>query len=90
MTTISRRGWNHASSDQWIWQKLAGAISRINLERKLFDLVAINDINPDPNNVAYLLKYDSTYGRLGNDVIAQDGYLHVNGDRNPALLRKPY
>lgn len=61
--------------------RIGRAITRINMERRLFDLVGINDINPDPDNVAYLLKYDSTYGRLGNDVRAEDGYLHVNGDR---------
>lgn len=38
------------------------------LEDKKLNLVCINDINPDLNNVAYLIKYDSTYGRLEYNV----------------------
>ena len=44
--------------------RIGRAIVRINLEKNIFDLVAINDINPDNKNMAYLLKYDCTYGRL--------------------------
>ena len=44
--------------------RIGRAIVRINLEMDYFDLVAINDINPDNKNMAYLLKYDCTYGKL--------------------------
>ena len=36
--------------------RIGRAIVRINLEKNIFDLVAINDINPDNKNMAYLLR----------------------------------
>ncbi|HLN12641.1 MAG TPA: glyceraldehyde 3-phosphate dehydrogenase NAD-binding domain-containing protein [bacterium] len=62
--------------------RIGRAIARINLERDVFDLVAVNDINPDIGNVAYLLKYDSTYGRLARDV-------RVEGPDTLAVERAP-
>ena len=44
--------------------RIGRAIVRINLEKDIFELVAINDINPDIKNMAYLMKYDCTYGKL--------------------------
>jgi glyceraldehyde 3-phosphate dehydrogenase/glyceraldehyde-3-phosphate dehydrogenase (NAD(P)) len=49
------------------------------------ELVAVNDI-ADPADVAYLVKYDSVFGRLGADVRYADGMLEV-GDRGVRLLR---
>lgn len=46
---------------------------------KEFDVVAINDLVP-AENLAYLLKYDSTQGRFNGEVHADDaGNLVVNG-----------
>jgi glyceraldehyde 3-phosphate dehydrogenase len=42
------------------------------------DVVAINDLG-DAHNLAYLLKYDSAYGRSDIDVESKDGTLSVNG-----------
>lgn len=44
--------------------RIGRAILRNNLKNKHFQIVAINDINPDPDNIAYTLNYDSIYGRL--------------------------
>lgn len=44
------------------------AVTRINMENNYFDLLAIIDINPGNNNTAYLINYDSTYGRLSDSV----------------------
>lgn len=44
--------------------RIGRAIFRINMEKKLFDIVAINDINPDKENIAYQLNYDTLYGQL--------------------------
>jgi glyceraldehyde 3-phosphate dehydrogenase len=44
--------------------RIGRAILRNNLRSKAFEIVAINDINPDPDNIAYTLNYDSIYGRL--------------------------
>jgi len=40
---------------------------RVASERNELDIVAINDL-ADPENLAYLLKYDSVYGRLPFDI----------------------
>jgi glyceraldehyde 3-phosphate dehydrogenase len=42
------------------------------------ELIAINDLVP-PDNLAYLLKYDTVYGRSENSVEAKDGSLVVDG-----------
>ena len=53
------------------------------------EVVAINDVT-DPETLAYLLKYDSTYGPLGADV-GVDGSVLVVGDRKIPVtaLRDP-
>lgn len=45
---------------------------------KELDVVAINDLVP-ADNLAYLLKYDSTQGRFGKTVVAKDNKLIVDG-----------
>ena len=56
------------------------------------ELVAVNDLIP-PDNLAYLLKYDTVYGRYDRDVVASDVGLVIDGhqvpvygERDPALL----
>lgn len=61
--------------------RIGKAIARINLQKKYFDLVAINDINYDNNNLAYQLKYDSTYGKLDHTIIGKDNHIEVDGDK---------
>ncbi len=48
--------------------RIGRAIYRINHLRRDFDIVAINDINPDIKNMAYMLQYDTTYGRFPDPV----------------------
>jgi len=60
--------------------RIGRAILRNNLEKKYFDIVHINDINPDINNLAYLIKFDSTYGKLLNKVKAKKGKLIIDGN----------
>ncbi len=47
-------------------------------EEKDIDIVAINDLG-DCENLAYLLKYDTVYGRFGKQVEAKNGNLIVDG-----------
>jgi len=61
--------------------RIGRIITRINLEKDIFDLVAINDINGDVNNLLYLLKYDSTYGRLKARIETVDGMLFINNKK---------
>ena len=58
--------------------RIGRAILRNNLEKKYFDIVHINDINPDINNLAYLIKFDSTYGKLLNKVKVKKGKLIID------------
>jgi len=44
--------------------RIGRAIAKINDQHNYFDLVLINDTNPFVDNLAYLFKYDSTYGRF--------------------------
>lgn len=57
-----------------------------------FDIAAINDL-ADTRTLAYLLKYDSVYGRYGREVAAGDGMLRAGGrevmtfaEKDPAAL----
>lgn len=58
--------------------RIGRAIVRINLEKQFFDIVAINDINPDNKNIAYLLKYDCTYGKLENKITNDENNLYID------------
>jgi glyceraldehyde 3-phosphate dehydrogenase len=44
--------------------RIGRAIYRANIEKQAFKVVAINDVNPDINNIAYTVNYDSLYDRL--------------------------
>ena len=59
--------------------RIGRAIFRINLEKDYFDLACINVINPDNKNIAYLMKYDSTYGVLPNDITNDDHDIYIGG-----------
>lgn len=61
--------------------RIGRTITRINAIKKYFKLVAINDLNPQINNMAYLLKYDSTYGKFPGDITCdrENNILKING-----------
>jgi glyceraldehyde 3-phosphate dehydrogenase len=68
-----------------------GRIGRL-LARKILplegiDLVAVNDIM-EPDNLAYLLRYDSVYGTLPQRVSYTDGNLII-GEKRVAAFREP-
>lgn len=51
------------------------------------DIVAVNDLS-DTKTLAYLLKYDSVYGRYQRPVEAMDGFLEVDGKNIEVLAEK--
>ena len=51
-----------------------------------FDIVAVNDLG-DLENLAYLLQYDTVYGRFEKDVKAQSGSLFV-GEKKVAVFQE--
>lgn len=61
-----------------------GRIGRLFLRQALahssFDIVAVNDLVP-PDNLGYLIKYDSTHGRSAFPVTTEDHHLVLNGTR---------
>jgi len=72
--------------------RIGREIFRINLEKKYFDVVAINDLT-DAKTLAHLLKYDSNYGTLDNNIEAEGEDINIDGktykvltERNPEEL----
>jgi glyceraldehyde 3-phosphate dehydrogenase len=64
--------------------RIGRAFFKLAISRPEIELVAINDLG-DPDNLGYLLKYDSVYGRSEFDVDIvkdkKDVYLLINRDR---------
>ena len=61
--------------------RIGRAVFRKVLESKDFDVVVINDINPDNKNIAYQLKYDSLYGMLKDEIKSNESGIVVNGKK---------
>ncbi|MGD8567759.1 MAG: glyceraldehyde 3-phosphate dehydrogenase NAD-binding domain-containing protein [Gammaproteobacteria bacterium] len=59
--------------------RIGRAITKINAQHDYYDLVLINDINPHLDNLAYLFRYDSTYGRFNGKVESNEETLTING-----------
>jgi len=70
--------------------RIGRAALKILLDTDGLDLIAVNDI-ADVDNLAYLLKYDTVYGRYQRAVTAADGALMstVGGSRrSPNVTRR--
>jgi glyceraldehyde 3-phosphate dehydrogenase len=67
--------------------RIGRAALKILVDADGLELVAVNDI-ADADNLAYLVKYDTVYGRYHHEVRADDGALVVNGNRIPALAER--
>lgn len=72
--------------------RIGREIFRINLQRKSFEVVAINDLST-ADTLAHLLKYDSNYGTLENEITAKDNQIIIDkksykvfSERDPELL----
>jgi len=61
--------------------RIGRAVYRINNLNNIFDIVAINDINPDNLNIAYLLEYDTTYGRFESEVKADNNFIYHDNEK---------
>ncbi len=57
--------------------RIGRAFLKLAIQRPELKIVAINDLGP-LENLAYLLRYDSAYGRSGLDIKTADGTLTVN------------
>lgn len=67
--------------------RIGRAACKVALDNQDAEIVAINDLG-DLENLAYLLQYDSVYGRYAQDVSVEDGSLVVGGKRIAVLQEK--
>jgi glyceraldehyde 3-phosphate dehydrogenase len=67
--------------------RIGRAALKILLDTGGLDVVAVNDI-ADARNLAYLLKYDTVYGRYQREVSAEDGAMIVDGQRIPSFTER--
>jgi glyceraldehyde 3-phosphate dehydrogenase len=67
--------------------RIGRAALRVVLDTPQLELVAVNDIAPI-DNLAYLLRYDTVYGRYGQAIETEDDYLIIGGKRYPAYHEK--
>ncbi len=66
--------------------RIGRAIFRNNLKKKIFQVVAINDINPDNENIAYTLNYDTLYDRTEEFYRIEGNKLFSSGNEISAIL----
>ena len=67
--------------------RIGRATLKIVLERPEFELAAINDLLP-ADNLAYLLRYDSVYGRYEKKVRTEGEDLFIDRQRIPVFHEK--
>ena len=67
--------------------RIGRAAFKVILDTPEFELVAVNDLMP-LDNLAYLLKYDTVYGRYEKKVEFSEGVLVVDGKKYLALSEK--
>lgn len=67
--------------------RIGRATFKILLEAPELEVVAVNDLVPN-DNLAYLLKYDTVYGRYEKEVTHDDEYLIVDGHQYPIFHEK--
>lgn len=67
--------------------RIGRAFFKVASKRKEIEIVAINDLG-DLENIAYLLKYDSVYGKSDLDISTKDNILVVNGKEIVFLSEK--
>lgn len=73
--------------------RIGKLVTRIMLKDPTYEIVAINDLS-DAENLAYLLKYDTTQGRFmedeisfeGNNIIVGSNKIMVLKEKDPTLL----
>ena len=68
--------------------RVGRVLTRLISSQKNMKLVAINEIDTDVNNLAYLLKYDSIYGKFKGKVPSANGYIFINGEKIKTFSKK--
>jgi len=68
--------------------RIGRAILRINEQKKIFDIVVINDINPSNENLAYMVKYDSTYGNFHKNISSDNHSIKIENSNSIDVYHK--
>ncbi len=67
--------------------RIGRAALKMIVDKPELELVAINDLIPT-DNLAYLLKYDTVYGRYEKDVSSRENELTIEGQSYPVFKEK--
>ena len=67
--------------------RIGRLVFRAGFGEEELDFVAVNDLT-DAKTMAYLLKYDSTFGRMDKEVVCHDDNLLVDGKKIKVLAEK--
>lgn len=67
--------------------RIGRQVFRVNLEKDYFDIVAINDLT-DAKTLAHLLKYDSNYGSIENEITNTEDSISVDGKTYKVLKER--
>ncbi len=67
--------------------RIGRAVLKIAIENQNFDIVAVNDLI-DADNLAYLLRYDTNYGRYHRKVKSGEDYLQIDDKKIPLYSEK--
>lgn len=67
--------------------RIGRAFLKLAIKNPELEIVAVNDLG-DADNLAYLLKYDSAYGRSGLEIRVENGSLIINGQPIKFLQEK--
>tara|TARA_Y100000590_G_scaffold409252_1_gene501279 strand:- start:3856 stop:4893 length:1038 start_codon:yes stop_codon:yes gene_type:complete len=68
--------------------RIGRIVARILSVRKDFKLVVINEIDDDINNLAYLLKHDSIYGKFKQNIKVKNNYILINKKKVKVFSKK--
>ncbi len=60
--------------------RIGRTLARVLWQRGRHDVAQMNDLNPDVDNIVYLLRYDSNFGRFPATVSSRDRGLSIAGD----------
>jgi len=67
--------------------RIGRAFLKLSEENPQIEVVAVNDLG-SVENIAYLLKYDSAYGKSDLDIKVENGFLSINGREIKYLSEK--
>ncbi len=68
--------------------RIGRSVLKINLLSDKFEVSFCNDVNPDIENLAYLLNYDSTYGKFQKKISYNDNHLVCDEKKIDYLFSK--